>query len=49
MKEIEKFKLNEIPENLIEEEIKILSQGMSEEDAKKVEKIFEEIAKKELK
>ena len=40
LKEIEKFKLNEIPENLIEEEIKILSQGMSEEDAKKVEKIL---------
>jgi len=35
LKEIEKFKLNEIPENLIEEEIKILSQGMSDEDAKK--------------
>ena len=49
LKEIEKFKLNEIPENLIEEEIKILSQGMSEEDAKKSRKNFEEIAKKELK
>ena len=33
LKEIEKFKVNEIPENLIEEEVKILSQGMSEEDA----------------
>ena len=30
LKEIEKFKVEEIPENLIEEEIKILSQGMSE-------------------
>ena len=29
LKEIEKFKVSEIPENLIEDEIKILSQGMS--------------------
>ncbi len=49
LKEIEKFKVNEIPENLIEEEIKILSQGMSEEDAKKSKKNFEEIAKKRIK
>ena len=49
LKEIEKFKINEIPENLIEEEIKILSQGMSEEDAKKSRKNFEEIAKKRIK
>jgi len=49
LKEIEKFKVNEIPENLIEEEIKILSQGMSEEDTKKSRKNFEEIAKKRIK
>ena len=49
LKEIEKFKVNEIPENLIEEELKILSQGMSEEDAKKSRKNFEEIAKKRIK
>ena len=49
LKEIEKFKVNEIPENLLEEEVKILSQGMSEDDAKKSRKNFEEIAKKELK
>ena len=49
LKEIEKFKINEIPENLIEEEIKILSQGMSEEDAKKSRKNFEEVAKKRIK
>ena len=35
IKEIEKFKVDEIPENLIEDEVKILSQGMSDEDAKK--------------
>ena len=49
LKEIEKFKISEIPENLIEEEVKILSQGMSDEDAKKSKKNFEEIAKKRIK
>merc|ERR1711991_773473 len=49
LKEIENFKVSEIPENLLEEEIKILSQGMSEEDAKKSKKNFEEIAKKRIK
>ncbi len=49
LKELEKFKVEEIPENLIEEEVKILSQGMSEDDAKKSRKNFEEIAKKRIK
>ena len=49
LKEIEKFKVNEIPENLVDEEVKILSQGMSEDDAKKSRKNFEEIAKKRIK
>jgi len=49
LKEIEKFKVSEIPENLIEEEVKILSQGMSDDDAKKSRKNFEEIAKKRIK
>ncbi len=49
LKELEKFKINEIPENLIDEEVKILSQGMSEEDAKKSRKNFEEVAKKRIK
>ncbi len=49
LKEIEKFKVSEIPENLIEEEIKILSQGMTDEDAKKSKKNFEEVAKKRIK
>ena len=49
LKEIENFKVSEIPENLIEDEIKILSQGMSDEDAKKSKKNFEEIAKKRIK
>ena len=49
LKELEKLKVDEIPENLIEEEVKILSQGMSEEDAKKSRKNFEELAKKRIK
>ena len=49
LKEIEKFKVNEIPENLIDEEIKVLSQGMSEKDAKESRKNFEDVAKKRIK
>ena len=49
LKEIEKFKVNEIPDNLLEDEIKILSQGMNEEDTKKSRKNFEEVAKKRIK
>ena len=49
LKEIEKFKVNEIPDNLIEEEVKILSQGMNDEDVKKSRKNFEEIARKRIK
>ncbi|WP_075501569.1 trigger factor [Candidatus Pelagibacter communis] len=49
LKQLEKFKIEDIPENLIEEEIKILSKGMSEKDAKESRKNFEEIAKKRIK
>ena len=49
LKEVENFKVDEIPGNLVEEEIKILAQGMSEEDAKKSRKNFENIAKKRIK
>ena len=49
LKEVETFKVDEIPGNLIEEEVKILSQGMSEGDAKKSRKNFEDIAKKRIK
>ena len=45
---IEKFKVDEIPANLIEEEIKVLSQGMTESEAKKNQKSFEETAKKRI-
>ena len=49
LKEIENFKVDEIPENLIEEEIKILSQGMKEDEIKKKHKEFTETAKKRIK
>ena len=49
IKEIEKFKVSEVPQNLIEEEIKVLSQGMSEENIKKSRKNFEKIAIKRIK
>jgi trigger factor len=49
LKEIEKIKVKEIPENLIEDEIKILSQGMSEDEAKKNKNKFTETAKTRIK
>jgi trigger factor len=49
LKEIEKIKVKEIPENLIEDEIKILSQGMSEDEAKKNKDKFTETAKIRIK
>ncbi|MBD1139160.1 trigger factor [Pelagibacterales bacterium SAG-MED46] len=49
LKEIGKIKVDEIPQNLIEEEIKILSQGMSEDEAKKNKVKFTETAKTRIK
>jgi trigger factor len=49
LKEIEKIKVDEIPENLIEGEIKILSQGMSEDETKKNRAKFTETAKTRIK
>ena len=49
LKEIEKINIDEVPENLIEEEVKILSQGMSEDEAKKSKKDFVEKAKTRIK
>ena len=49
LKEIEKIKIEEVPENLIEEEVKILSQGMSEDEAKRSKKDFIEKAKTRIK
>ncbi len=49
LKEVEKIKIEDIPENLIEEEVKILSQGMSDEEANKNKKNFQEKAKTRIK
>ncbi|MDA9813705.1 trigger factor [Candidatus Pelagibacter sp.] len=49
LKELEKIKVDEIPENLIEEEVKILSQGMDKEEAKKNKAKFTETAKTRIK
>jgi len=49
LKEIEKIKIDELPENLIEEEVKILSQGMDDSEAKKNKAKFTETAKTRIK
>ena len=49
LKEIEKIQIDEIPENLIEEEVKILSQGMTEDESKKNKTKFTETAKTRIK
>ncbi len=49
LKQLEKFEVNEIPNNLVEQEVKILSEGISEEEIKKNKKKFEDSAKKRIK
>jgi trigger factor len=49
LKQIEQFKVEEIPQNLIDEEVKVLSQGMTEEESKKNKIKFESTAKKRIK
>ena len=49
LKELEKFEISEIPENLIEQEVKILSGEMKEDEIKKNKKNFEKTAKKRIK
>jgi trigger factor len=49
LKEIEKFKVEEIPQNLVDQEVKILSQGMKGDEAKKTNKDLEEKSKKRIK
>ena len=49
LEQIDKIKVDEIPENLIEQEIQILSQNMKEDEAKKNNKEFEQQAKKRIK
>ncbi|MDC2973999.1 trigger factor [Candidatus Pelagibacter sp.] len=49
LQQIEKQKLDQLPANLIEQEVNILTQGMKEEEKKKNMKYFEEQAKKRIK
>ncbi len=49
LEQIEKYKIDELPQNLIEQEIKIISQGMKDEDIKKNKKALTEEATKRIK
>ena len=49
LKQIEKFKVDEIPENLVEQEVSILTQGMKDDEIKKNKKNFENKAKERIK
>ena len=47
--QIEKYKVDEIPENLIDQEVKILSEGLNEIEAQNKKRDFQETAKKRIK
>ena len=49
LKQIENFKVEDIPENLVEQEIGILTQDMKEDEIKKNKKDFEKKAKDRIK
>jgi len=49
LKQIENFKVEELPNNLIEQEVKILSEGMKDEELKKNKQNIETKAKKRIK
>jgi len=49
LKQLEKFEVKEIPENLIEQEVKILSEGKKEDEIKKNKNEFEKTAKRRIK
>ena len=49
LNQIEKIKVDQIPENLVEQEVKILTQGMKDEEIKKKKNDFENQAKKRIK
>ena len=49
LEQIEKFKLEEIPKSLVDQEIKILSHGMKDEDVNKKKKSLEAQAKQRIK
>ena len=47
--QIEKFKIEELPKNIVDEELNILTQGMKEDEINKNKKNLEEQAKKRIK
>ena len=49
IKQIEKFKIEELPKNILDEEFKILTQGMKEDEIKKNKKSLENQAKSRIK
>ena len=49
LEQIEKLKLDDLPQNLIEQEVQILCQGMKEDELKKNKKSLEEQAQKRIK
>ena len=49
IKQIEKFKIEELPKNILDEEFKILTQGMKEDEIKKNKKSLEDQAKIRIK
>ena len=49
LKQIENFKVEDIPENLVEQEVGILTQDMKEDEIKKNKKDFEKKAKNRIK
>ena len=49
LEEVEKQKIDELPQNLIDQELKSLSQGMKEEEVKKNKKLLENQAIKRIK
>ena len=49
LKQIENLKVEEIPENLVEQEVDVLTRGMKEDEIKENKKNFEQKAKKRIK
>ena len=49
LNQIEKIKVDQIPENLVEQEVKILTQGMKEDEVNKKKNDFQNQAKKRIK
>ena len=47
--QIEKYKVSEIPQNLVDQEVKIITEGLKEDEVKKKAKILKKKQYKELK